>query len=146
MVLACAHHRLMVVLHGKSAWRLRRGFEDWRRPRLLAKFVGKTLARNDHLRSSAVIWVGEDRSYRLQWAITRRRAPLYALIDQAYEEGLPLGAIIEWHINYEILVAPSSLYVLRGPARFEFQHQVVPVKIERYSVTFRQMCNPRSFR
>ena len=39
--------------------------------------------------------------------------------------------------TYELKVAPGSLYVMRGPARWHYQHQVVPVKAVRYSLTFR---------
>jgi DNA oxidative demethylase len=39
----------------------------------------------------------------------------------------------------ELLAAPGSLYVMHGPARWEYQHQVVPVKSVRYSLTFRQV-------
>lgn len=39
----------------------------------------------------------------------------------------------------EIPVEPGSLYVMRGPARWDFQHQVVEVKAERYSITFRSV-------
>lgn len=39
----------------------------------------------------------------------------------------------------EIPVDPGSLYVMRGPARWDFQHQVVKVKAERYSITFRSV-------
>ncbi|MHB8576979.1 MAG: alpha-ketoglutarate-dependent dioxygenase AlkB [Dehalococcoidia bacterium] len=40
---------------------------------------------------------------------------------------------------YEVTPAPGSLYVLPGPARWEFQHRVLPVKATRYSLTFRQV-------
>jgi alkylated DNA repair protein (DNA oxidative demethylase) len=41
--------------------------------------------------------------------------------------------------SYELIVAPGSLYVMRGPTRWEFQHRVKPVKATRYSLTFRQV-------
>jgi alkylated DNA repair dioxygenase AlkB len=34
-------------------------------------------------------------------------------------------------------MAPRSIYLLRGPARWEWQHSVAPTKVLRYSVTFR---------
>ncbi len=34
---------------------------------------------------------------------------------------------------------PGSAYVMRGPARWEFQHSIPPVKALRYSVTFRTL-------
>lgn len=39
----------------------------------------------------------------------------------------------------EVLASPGSLYVLSGPARWDYQHQVVPVESVRYSLTFRQV-------
>lgn len=34
-------------------------------------------------------------------------------------------------------VAPRSIYLLRGPARWSWQHSVAPTKALRYSITFR---------
>jgi alkylated DNA repair dioxygenase AlkB len=34
---------------------------------------------------------------------------------------------------------PGSLYLLRGPARWEWQHRVPPVPQLRYSITFRTL-------
>lgn len=42
-------------------------------------------------------------------------------------------------VSYEIKAAPGSMYLMRGSARWEHQHQVVPVKAERYSLTFRHV-------
>lgn len=39
----------------------------------------------------------------------------------------------------EVRAAPGSMYLLHGPARWEYQHQVVPVRTERYSLTFRHV-------
>jgi alkylated DNA repair protein (DNA oxidative demethylase) len=39
----------------------------------------------------------------------------------------------------EVLTVPGSLYVMQGPARWEYQHQVVAVKEERFSLTFRSV-------
>lgn len=39
----------------------------------------------------------------------------------------------------ELVVAPGTLYVMTGPARFEYQHQIVPVKTQRYSLTLRHV-------
>ena len=41
--------------------------------------------------------------------------------------------------THELVVAPGSLYVMQGPARWDYQHRVLPVKTERYSLTFRQV-------
>ena len=39
--------------------------------------------------------------------------------------------------SLSIDLPPRSLYVLNGPARWEWQHRVPPVRAERYSLTFR---------
>ena len=39
--------------------------------------------------------------------------------------------------SYEVLAVPGSLYIMQGVARREYQHRVVPVKAERFSITFR---------
>jgi alkylated DNA repair dioxygenase AlkB len=48
----------------------------------------------------------------------------------------PNGAQV---VCYEVRVVPGSLYVLRGPSRWKFQHQVVPVTTDRFSLTFRHV-------
>ena len=40
-------------------------------------------------------------------------------------------------VTYEVKVSPGSLYLLQGVVRWNYQHQLVPVKAERYSITFR---------
>jgi alkylated DNA repair dioxygenase AlkB len=40
-------------------------------------------------------------------------------------------------VSFEVEAAPGSMYLMRGPARWDYQHQVVPVRSERYSLTFR---------
>jgi alkylated DNA repair dioxygenase AlkB len=42
-------------------------------------------------------------------------------------------------VSCEVLAAPGSLYVMSGPARWAYQHQVVAVEAVRYSLTFRQV-------
>lgn len=37
----------------------------------------------------------------------------------------------------KVTVAPRSVYLLRGPARWDWQHSVAPTKALRYSITFR---------
>jgi alkylated DNA repair dioxygenase AlkB len=37
----------------------------------------------------------------------------------------------------KLTVEPRSIYLLRGPARWEWQHSVAPTKMLRYSITFR---------
>jgi alkylated DNA repair dioxygenase AlkB len=38
-----------------------------------------------------------------------------------------------------LLLEPRSVYVIRGPARTEWQHQIPPTKRLRYSITFRTL-------
>jgi alkylated DNA repair protein (DNA oxidative demethylase) len=40
---------------------------------------------------------------------------------------------------FEVTVVPGSLYVMHGVARWDYQHRLVPVKQERYSLTFRSL-------
>jgi alkylated DNA repair dioxygenase AlkB len=44
-------------------------------------------------------------------------------------EGKPVALTLE----------PRSIYVIRGPARWKFQHSIPPVKELRYSITFRTL-------
>jgi len=44
-------------------------------------------------------------------------------------EGKPVSLILE----------RRSIYVLRGPARWRFQHSIPPVQELRYSITFRTL-------
>jgi DNA oxidative demethylase len=39
----------------------------------------------------------------------------------------------------EVMLAPGSAYVLKGKARWSWQHSIPPVKEDRYSVTFRTL-------
>ena len=39
----------------------------------------------------------------------------------------------------EIVLAPGSLYAMHGPARWDYQHRVVSVTRDRWSLTFRQV-------
>lgn len=43
----------------------------------------------------------------------------------------------------KMVVEPRSVYLLRGPARWAWQHCVAPTKSLRYSVTFRTARRPR---
>lgn len=86
-------------------------------------------------------------------------------LAQALVQRYPPGAPIGWHRDYptydvvvgisvgadarmrfrrdreqaEVLLARRSAYVLAGPARWEWEHHVPPVKELRYSVTFRSL-------
>ncbi len=64
-----------------------------------------------------------------------------SLAGQAKLRLRPNGATKHTH---ELIVAPGALYVLQGPSRWEYQHQVVPVKTVRYSLTFRHVTTERS--
>ena len=48
------------------------------------------------------------------------------------------GMVRAWETR-EFLLAPRSAYVLRGPARKEWEHSIPPVKELRYSITFRTL-------
>lgn len=39
----------------------------------------------------------------------------------------------------EIVLAPGSLYAIHGPVRWQYQHRVVPVTQDRWSLTFRHV-------
>ena len=41
--------------------------------------------------------------------------------------------------NFEVRPVSGSLYLMRGSARWEHQHQLLPVKKERFSLTFRHV-------
>lgn len=45
-----------------------------------------------------------------------------------------------------LLIARRSIYLMRGPARWQWQHSVAPVAALRYSVTFRTLRQPHSSR
>jgi alkylated DNA repair dioxygenase AlkB len=42
-------------------------------------------------------------------------------------------------VAFEVEASAGSMYLMRGPARWSFQHQVLPVRSERYSLTFRHV-------
>ena len=46
----------------------------------------------------------------------------------------------------KLVVVPRSVYLLRGPARWEWQHSVSPTKALRYSITLRTPSNRRTGR
>ena len=50
------------------------------------------------------------------------------------------GKVRAWETR-EVLLMPRSAYVLRGPARSEWEHSIPPVKELRYSITFRTLRN-----
>lgn len=96
-----------------------------------------------------------------------RFTPLGARFNQCIIAHYPKGAGIGWHTDaeyfgdcilavslagaarlqfrpngvekaaHELLVAPGSLYVMTGRARQEYQHRVVPVRMDRYALTCR---------
>ncbi len=44
-------------------------------------------------------------------------------------------------VSFEVAAAPGSIYVLQGISRWQYQHRIVPVKAERYSLTFRSVAH-----
>jgi DNA oxidative demethylase len=42
-------------------------------------------------------------------------------------------------VCFEVTATPGSLYVMQGPARWQYEHHIPPVKAERYSLTFRSV-------
>ena len=46
----------------------------------------------------------------------------------------------------KLVVAPRSVYLLRGPSRWEWQHSVSPTKALRYSITLRTASDRRTAR
>jgi alkylated DNA repair dioxygenase AlkB len=60
--------------------------------------------------------------------------------------GISLGAPCRFRLRRKrgagwerasLILMPRSAYLLRGPARHEWQHSIPPVEALRYSVTFR---------
>jgi alkylated DNA repair dioxygenase AlkB len=47
-------------------------------------------------------------------------------------------------VSYEVWATPGSMYLMCGPVRWDYQHHVVPVKTERYSLTFRHVAEGTS--
>lgn len=41
--------------------------------------------------------------------------------------------------SYEVRAVPGSMYLMHGAVRWEYEHQVLPVKRERFSLTFRHV-------
>jgi alkylated DNA repair protein (DNA oxidative demethylase) len=48
--------------------------------------------------------------------------------------------------TFEVKVAPGSLYVMHGSARYDYDHRIVPVKTERFSLTFRYLAQEEPVR
>jgi DNA oxidative demethylase len=46
-------------------------------------------------------------------------------------------------LTWEIVLTPRSAYLLRGSARWAWQHSIPPVKTLRYSITFRTLRRAR---
>jgi alkylated DNA repair dioxygenase AlkB len=114
----------------------------------------------DPLREQAARWIGIDPQRFTQALVAEYRAgtPLgwhrdvpdfedvvgVSLLDEAmmrfrpYPPRQPKRADV-----LKLTLAPRSIYLLRGPARWEWQHSVAPTKSLRYSVTFRTPSNRR---
>ncbi len=43
-----------------------------------------------------------------------------------------------------LTLAPRSIYIMRGPARWQYQHSIPPVPALRYSITFRTLRQKRA--
>lgn len=53
------------------------------------------------------------------------------------------GEVRNWE-NFETILNPRDGYKLEGPSRWEWQHSIPPVKVPRYSVTFRTLIHTTS--
>jgi alkylated DNA repair dioxygenase AlkB len=42
-------------------------------------------------------------------------------------------------VMFEVELLPGSMYMMHGPSRWDHTHRVVPVRAERYSLTFRSV-------
>jgi alkylated DNA repair dioxygenase AlkB len=60
-------------------------------------------------------------------------------VSLASEARLQFRANGSQEVNFEVKAVPGSLYVMQGVARWNYQHQIIPVKTERYSLTFRTL-------
>ena len=57
-----------------------------------------------------------------------------SLASEARFQFRPKG---ETKATFEVTVSPGSIYVIQGLARWQYDHRLIPVKVERYSLTFR---------
>jgi alkylated DNA repair protein (DNA oxidative demethylase) len=57
-----------------------------------------------------------------------------SLASEARLQFRPKG---ETKAAFEVTASPGSVYIIQGVARWHYQHRLVPVKEERYSLTFR---------
>ena len=61
--------------------------------------------------------------------------------------GISLGGMARFQFGlqvtkqacWEVKLLSDSLYAMRGSARLAFEYQVLPIKLERYSLTFRHV-------
>jgi alkylated DNA repair dioxygenase AlkB len=58
-------------------------------------------------------------------------------ISLGHEARLQFRANGTEEVDCEVVTSPGSLYVMHGPARWDYQHQVVAVVADRFSLTFR---------
>ncbi len=108
----------------------------------------------DALRGRAAAWIGIDPARFTQALVAEYRpgTPLgwhrdvpdfedvvgISLLDEAVMRFRPYPPRQPRREDVRKLVlAPRSIYLLRGPARWQWQHSVAPTKALRYSVTFR---------
>jgi DNA oxidative demethylase len=75
-------------------------------------------------------------------------APLFGeyilCVSLASEARLQFSPNSSKEVAYEVKVSPGSLYVLQGLARWHYEHRIIPVKAERYSITFRYVAKRKS--
>jgi len=60
-------------------------------------------------------------------------------ISLASEARLQFKANGSKQVSFEVKAAPGSLYIMQGAARWNYEHQIIPVRAERYSLTFRSV-------
>jgi len=61
-----------------------------------------------------------------------------SLLDEAMLKFRPYPHVVGVKADVQkVLVAPRSIYLLRGPSRWKWQHSVPAVKVLRYSITLR---------
>jgi DNA oxidative demethylase len=59
-----------------------------------------------------------------------------SLASEARLRFRPKGAT---HPSFEVTASPGSIYVMQGVARWQYEHQIMPVRTPRYSLTFRSI-------
>ena len=106
--------------------------------------------------------------------ICRAKLPQPTSFDQAVAMYYPVGGGLGWHVDgarfgpvivalsfagnaslefrrggeqeasYRLQIAPGAMYVLARGSRWDFEHRILPVEQERYSITFRTIGQPET--